>query len=156
MKFLKSVLVVAIVGLIIGSSAVVLAHGWGRGPGFSQARGNGGQSRFMGNEMYNARIEALAEVTGKSAETIKSKLQNKPVWAVLEEYNVDFSTFQSKMQQKALALAETAVADGKITQEQADFMTQRMNQGPRGFQGGPGRGFGGGFGRGFGGNCPRF
>jgi hypothetical protein len=94
----------------------------------------------------------LAEVTGQSEETIKAKLQNKPVWAVLDEHKVEFIVFQTKMNGKRTTAIKQAVADGKITQAQADTMIERMGQNPRGFRGGHGRGHG----RGFGGNCQMF
>ncbi|MBT4087217.1 MAG: hypothetical protein HN580_09685 [Deltaproteobacteria bacterium] len=151
MKALKKVLVTAIIGMLIGTSGIALAQGWGKGHGFSK-QGFRGAGLFMRDEMVNSRVEVLAEVTGQSEETIKAKLQNKPVWAVLDEHKVEFIVFQTKMNGKRTTAIKQAVADGKITQAQADTMIERMGQNPRGFRGGHGRGHG----RGFGGNCQMF
>ena len=153
MKTFKKIVAFAVVGLLIATSGIALARGWGKGPGMNK-RG-GGPGAFMGEEMYTARISILAELSGQSEDTIKSKLDYKPTWAVIDEYKIDYKAFQVKMQEKRTAVVKQAVADGKITQAQADFMNERMNQGPgksrRGRGNGP-RGFGGGNN----GNCPRF
>ncbi|MBU3915198.1 YckD family protein [bacterium] len=153
MKLLKRIFLITLVVASIGFSSMAIAHGWGRGygggqMGYNQQTGTAGPGRILGNEMYQARIDILAELTGQSGETIKAKLLNKPMWAVLDEYKVDFATFQSKMHEKVLLVVKKAAEEGKITQEQADLMTQRMSDGP-------GQGFSGrGRGRGYGGNCP--
>ena len=152
MKALKRIVVFAVVGLLIVTSGIAMARGWGRGPGVNQK--GAGPGAFMGEEMYNARVSILAELAGQSEDTIKSKLDYKPTWAVIDEYKVDYKAFQAKMQEKRTAVVKQAVADGKITQAQADFMIERMNQAPGQRRGG--RGFGKGGGRGFNGNCPRF
>ena len=141
----------AVVGLLIATSGIAMARGWGKGPGFNQ-RGAGPGS-FMREEMYNARVNILAELSGQSEDTIKSKLDYKPTWAVIDEYKIDYKVFQTKMQEKRTVVIKQAVTDGKITQAQADFMTERMNQAPGQRRGG--RGFEKGSGRGFGGDCPR-
>ena len=150
MKALKGIVVLVVVGLLIATSGIVMARGWGKGPGKFQ-RG-GGPGAFMGEEMYNARISILAELAGQSEDTIKAKLDYKPTWAVIDEYKIDFKVFHTKMQEKRSVVIKQAVADGKITQAQADFMIERMNQAPGQRRGG--RGFGKGSGRG--GDCPRF
>jgi len=151
MKALKKIFVTAIIGMLIGTSGIALAQGWGKGSGFSK-QGSRGNGSFMRNAMLDSRVEVLAEVTGQSEATIKAKLENKPVWAVLDEYKVEFSVFQTKMIEKRSTAVNQAVSDGKITQAQADFMIERMGQNPRGFRGGHGRGHG----RGFGGNGQNF
>jgi len=151
MKALKRIVALAVVGLMIATSGIALARGWGRGAGMNQR--SGGSGPFMGEEMFNARISILAELSGQSEDTIKSKLEYKPTWAVIDEYKIDYKVFRTKMQEKRTAVVKQAVADGKITQAQADFMIERMNQAPGQRKGG--RGFGKGYGRGFSGDCPR-
>ncbi len=165
MKFIKKIAITTLIALSIGTSGIVWAHGRGgpnkgAGCGFRQQQETAGPGRALREEMAAVRIEAIVEVTEQSSETIKAKLKNKPVWAVLDEFKVDFATFQAKMHEKVGALIQQAVADGKITQEQADFMAERRKDGPRQGWGGRGRGrgwgHGGGFGRGFGCDCPGF
>ncbi len=152
MKFLKKILFITI-ATSIGMSSMALAHGWGRGHGGWQ-KGDNQQAdsrpgQVLREEMYQARIDVLTELTEQTEETIKAKLEYKPLWAVLDEFKADFKVFQSKMHEKADLIVKKAVEEGKITQEQADFMTKRMRDGKkRGFRG-KGRGH-----RGFGGNCP--
>ncbi|MBT4641888.1 MAG: hypothetical protein HOC09_23975 [Deltaproteobacteria bacterium] len=153
MKALKKIFVTAIIGMLIGTSGIALAQGWGKGSGLSK-QGLRGSSSFMRDEIATSRVEVLAEVTGQSESTIKAKLDNKPVWAVLDEYKVEFSVFQNKMTEKRSTAIKQAVSDEKITQAQADFMIKRMEQNPRGFRGGHGHEKG--HGRGFGGNGRMF
>lgn len=152
MKTLKTIIVTAVTGLILATSGSVMAQGWKHGgdPAVSQPRG-ARMGSFIRDEMRQTRVAVLAEVTGQTEATIEAKLRNKPVWAVLDEYKVEFSTFQAKMQEKHVAAIEKAVAEGKITKAQGDFMLERMKDAPHGFAGKGGRGFEGGFARG--GNC---
>jgi len=145
-------------------SSLTFAQGWG-GPRGMKAGGNGWNQQAFDNrqafrtEMYNARVQLLASVTDESPETIKAKLRYKPMWAILDEYKVDYAGFSKQMAAKRTEVIKKAVADGKITQEHADFMLERnadeMGPGPRGHGFGYGqRGTKGG--PGFRGDCPRF
>ena len=171
MKSLKTKTLVAIVGLIfsittIASGIVVAQDGYGprkgmRGGGNGYGYSQQGQSRgpIMRADMFKARIDVLAEMTGQSQEDITAKLRYKPMWAVLDEYKVDYTQFNEKMTAKRAEIIKQAVADGKITQEHADFMLQRSESGPGFGKGGPGfrqgkKGRRGAWGqRGY--NCPR-
>lgn len=123
--------------------------------GFNQQQRFAGPGMLLRDEMYKSRIETLAELSGESEEAIQSKLAQKPMRALMDEYKVDFNTFQTKMHDKVGELVTKAVADGKITQEQADVISQRRSQGIQGNAGNQGmRGqnqdFGNGRGRGMG------
>jgi hypothetical protein len=155
MKQFKKMILVGLVSVALLASSIVFAQGWGgnaaRGPRFAQQQSfNQGQGWVLGEEMYNAKINVLSELSGRSQTDVKAKLQYKPLWAVLDEFKVDFPTYQSKMQEKAKAIVAQAVTDGKITKVQGDFMLERManagttGMGSRGFGGGrgPGRGMG--------------
>ncbi len=144
MKRFNKTLAVMVVSISFLMSPAVFAYGWGggKGPGYSQNRQAGyGPGRVLRGEMYNARVEVLAELSDLSQEDIKAKLQYKPMWAVLDEAKVDFPTFQKKMHEKAKTIVTQAVADGKITQVQGDYMLERMEKGPMGPRG-KGRGMG--------------
>lgn len=150
MKRFKKILLAGLVSIAVLSSSLVFGQGWGRnagmGPRFAQQQYNPGPGRVLAEEMYNARIEVLSQLSGRSQADVKAKLDYKPMWAVLDEFKVDFPTFQTKMHEKAKAVVTKAVADGKITKVQGDYMLERMANGP-----GMGRGgFGGGRGRGMG------
>lgn len=154
MKRFKTIAITLLVSLAVLFSSVAIAQGWGnkgRGPGYNQQRqGFPGPGRVLWEEMYTARVEVLAELSGLSQDEIQSKLAYKPVWAVLDETKVDVDTFRSKMHEKAKSVVTQAVADGKLTKDQGDYMLQRMENGP-GYGMGPrgrGRGYGPGYGRG--------
>jgi hypothetical protein len=85
------------------------------------------QQRAAAEQKY---IDALAKNLGVSSDTLKSAMDQT----------------RQDMQAERITQIQQAVTDGKLTQEQADQMIQRMQEGP-GRPGGPG--FGGpGFGRG--------
>jgi hypothetical protein len=142
MKKMKKVLVAAVIGLSLTTSGIAFAQSWGRhaGSGYSESQRSARPGGFMREDMVQVRIAALAEVTGQSEDTIQARLQNKPVWAVLDEFKVEFSAYQVKLQEKRAVAVRQAVTDGKITQAQADYMLARMAQAPEGAAGSRGRG----------------
>lgn len=146
MKRFNKILVVMFVGISLLVPSVAFARGCcGKGgPGYSQSGPKGyGPGHVLREEMYNARVEVLAELSELSQDDIKAKLEYKPMWAVIDEAKVDYPTFRKKMQEKAKSVLSQAVTDGKITQAQADFMQERMENGRMGGRGkGPGMGSG--------------
>ena len=159
MKRLFKMRLVLVVGLIFLLSSVVIAQGWGRngnkGPRFAGQQQGFGPGQVLRTEMYNARLTVLAELSELSQAELEAKLQYKPFWAVIDEAKVDYPTFQTKFQAKMKDIVTQAVADGKLTKDQGDFMVERVEngQGRMGFGRGRGRGNGPGFGRG---NCGGF
>ena len=144
MKRFNKIVVAMFVSISLLISSAALAYGWGggKGPGYSQNRQGGqGPGRVLREEMYNARVEVLAELSDLSQDEVKAKLQYKPMWAVLDEAKVDYATYQKKMHEKAKTVVTQAVADGKITKVQGDYMLERMERGPMGPRG-KGRGMG--------------
>ncbi len=134
MKRFKNIIITAIVASTIGFSGLAVAQGWGgmnRGGnmGYNQQQRFAGPGMLLRDDMYKSRVEVLAELSGQSQETIQSKLKQKPMWAVIDEYKVDFKAFQTKMHDKVGELVSQAVSDGKITREQADSINQRRSQG---------------------------
>ena len=170
MKSLKTKTLAAVVGLVFSittiAAGISFAQDWNgprkgmRGGGYGYSQQGPARGPVLRTEMFNARIAILAEMADQPQDTIKAKLRYKPMWAVLDEYQVDYVQFNQKMTEKRAEIIKQAVADGKITQARADFMLQRSDAGN--FAGKGGRGFkqgrqgrGGGFGRG-GYDCPRF
>jgi hypothetical protein len=132
------------------------------GPGFV---GPGGFGPGMMGGGFGVRIEAhaevseaLAEALGLSVEELEAEMAlGKPLWQIAEEQGVDAEAVQQAMEEAHDAMLAQAVADGILTQEQADLMDEHMEQmgfghmsGPDGtFPGGcPGSGGRGGFGPG--------
>jgi uncharacterized membrane protein len=132
-------------------------HGWGHGFG----RGICGQ----------AGLEAAAELLGMTADELSTQLWGGKTLADLaDEAGVDLQTLRDAVEaanQDAMEAAvqdaiEQALEDGYITQEQADWLLQGLEQGflpmGRGFGFGHGMMRGSGFGRmrgGFGGIAPQ-
>lgn len=120
-----------------------LGRGWGRGFGF--ARGFGG---FGGSW---ATFDAVAEALGLTPEQLFSELHSgKTLEEIAEEKGVDIQKVYeaaraARVQQMKDAIRQ-AVEEGRMTQEQADWLLEGLEKGyfPMG------RGFG--FGRGF--RCP--
>ncbi|OQX21900.1 MAG: hypothetical protein BWK80_31915 [Desulfobacteraceae bacterium IS3] len=74
----------------------------------------------------NMLVEALSEITGQSAETIKTALETQHPEAVMETYGVDFEAFRTLMDGKTVAMAEKAAECGLITQEQAAEIAEKI------------------------------
>jgi len=129
-----TVLIGTLILFMLASTGFLLAQGKGqpgmRGPqGYGMGYGPGGMGgakHLLRNEMYNARIEALAEITGKDVDTIRTQLGSKSFYAIIQENDIDRSVFHEKMTVKVKALLQKAKSDGKITEDQADSMIQRM------------------------------
>jgi hypothetical protein len=131
-------------------------YGWGCGFG----RGIGGQ----------AGLEAAAELLGMTADELSTQLWGGRTLADLaDKAGVDLQTLRDAVEAANQAAMEAAVRDaieqalenGYITQEQADWLLQGLEQGflPMGHGFGFGRGMMGGFGHrmkgGFGGVAPQ-
>ena len=134
-KFKKAIVAgasVCLIGLTVTtfSASNLVAKGW-RSNGQGD-RGWGIQQRQQvpdygfRTEMYDARIAVLAELSGKSIEEVKAKLGIKPMWAIMDEYKIDFKTFQAKMHEKAKVVVEQAFVDKKITETEKTLMLERM------------------------------
>ncbi len=155
MKRLIKMRLVLVVGLIFMLSSIVVAKGWGNngnGPRFTGNQQGFGPGQVLREEMYKARLSVLDELSELSLAEIEAKLQYKPFWAVIDEAKVDYPTFQTRFNEKRKTIISQAIADGKLTKDQGEFMLERMENGQgrggRGFGNGKGFGKGGGFGRG--------
>ncbi len=126
-------------------SGLGLGRGWGRGFGLG-----GGFGHFW------AVFDAAAEALGLTPEQLFSELRSgKTLEEIAEARGVDIQEVYDAMQaarvQEMKEAIQQAVQDGRITQEQADWLLEGLEKGyfPMG------RGFGRGFGRGLRG-CPRW
>ena len=83
-------------------------------------------------------VASLAEAFGMTPETLQARLDGgETLWQVAETLGWTGEQLQTAMVEARSAALQRAVADGLLTQEQADWMGQRMNQGwPEGY--GPG------------------
>jgi|Deesub1362A_J573_1020465.scaffolds.fasta_scaffold03711_4 hypothetical protein len=106
--------------------------------GFGRGRHGRGEAPGLGVMAVDedAMHQALAEALGISVETFESEMDSgETLYTLALKYDVAFEDLRAVMDQAhAEALAE-AVAQGTITQEQADWIQSRRG-------GGAGRGFG--------------
>ena len=88
--------------------------GSGRGPG------------FRNNETLNA---AIAEFLGISVEELEGALAGgETIRTLVEESGLDMTDFQAALQAARAEMLQQAVADGNITQEQAEQMIDRQGE----------------------------
>ncbi|MDD2696134.1 MAG: hypothetical protein PHD58_09435 [Anaerolineales bacterium] len=125
----------------------------GRGAGMMGAWRNNADADFEG-PMHDAMIAALAEALNVTPEELEEAHDaGKTMWQFAEEQGLSADEFAQIMIQARTKALNQAVEDGAITQEQANWMIQRMSQAQangfgmgacggfrqsQGFRGGPG------------------
>ena len=150
MKRTLSVMVVAAALLVaFGGVGVVLAQEPGNGavtcPMNGGGRGVGGGGIGAGL-MHDDMLAAMAEKLGVSAESLEARIDSgETIYSIARAEGLSDDEIVTMMQEARQAARAAAVADGDLTQEQADWMAQHMDG--RGM--GMGRS-GGGFGMGTG------
>jgi hypothetical protein len=101
----------------------------GGGRGFGLMGGGRGQASDFEGPMHVAMVASLAEGLDMTPEALQAELDaGKTAWQVAQEKGLgldDFRTLMDEAHDKALG---QAVADGILTQEQADWMGSRMDQ----------------------------
>jgi hypothetical protein len=114
-----------------GQAAGVMGGGrWGGQRGGRMAPGSG--------LLHDQVVASLADAFGMAPEALQARLDNgETLWQVAESLGWTSEQLQTAMLDARSAALQQALADGSMTQEQADWMAQRMNQGwPEGY--GPG------------------
>ena len=106
--------------------------GGGRGRGGHHGdRGGMGMGAWEGDEdhpLHDSMIAAMADALDLSASELESRLEGGETMAdIAAEQGLDQDAFFTLMQDARTAAIEQALADGLITQEQADLMLERMN-----------------------------
>ena len=125
------------------TSSASVSSGWhGPGRGFGFGRGLGGQ----------AGLEAAAKALGMTADELSTQLWGGRTLADLaDKAGVDLQTVRDAVDAACQAATQDAikqaVADGDLSQEQADWMLEGLDKGF--FPSGQGFGFGRGWGRGW-------
>jgi hypothetical protein len=129
----------------------------GAGPGM-MGRGGGMWNRGSGQEgpLHDVMVASMAKALGMDAATLEQRLDaGETMWQVAQSKGLSADQFNTAMQQARTDALKQAVADGTITQAQADRMAQHMGQGlgatGRGLGSGPCGGTGTPMGRGQGG-----
>lgn len=116
-----------------GPGGMMGGYGNGYGPGgMMGGRGNGFGPGMMGRRgtgiMHDYMISAFASSVGLTVEQVDTRLANgetlKQIAIAQGTAEADLPALATKVRQAAL---DKAVADGVITQAQADLMLERMN-----------------------------
>lgn len=166
---MKKVVLIAVVAFVVLAALGVAGYAYAQtptpptnpyGPGSAYGRGGGMMGDFRGGmmggwrsaqgygPMHEYMVAAMAEALGMTVDELNTELAaGKTMWLIAQEKGFTLEEFQTLMleaRQKALA---QMVADGVITQDQADWMLNHM-QGMWGGAGGYGCPGMGGFGRG--------
>lgn len=124
-----------------GDTDSAVVPGWGM-----MGRNAHGMMRSSGNgPLHGYMEEALAEKLGLSEAEIEEKLASgETMWSIAQAQGLTDEQITELMQSARDEALKAAVAAGAITQEQADWMSQRMQQmhGAGMGAGGCGAGFG--------------
>ena len=100
-----------------------------RGWGMMDSRSHMFNSEFMG-PLHDEMVNAYAEVFGVTPAQLNSDLKaGKTIWQLGEEKGLTMQEFRTKLEEARLKALAKAVADGVITQQQADWMKQSPQAG---------------------------
>jgi hypothetical protein len=110
----------------------VYPFGDGRGRGGHHGdRGSMGMHAWEGDEdnpLHDTMLSAMAEALGLSVDTLESRLEAGETMAdIAADEGLSQEAFINLMQDARTAAIEQALEDGLITQEQADWMLDRMS-----------------------------
>jgi hypothetical protein len=110
----------------------------GRGGRFGGMGMLAGQSTTGYGLMHDEMIAVFAQALSLTPEELQARLDaGETMWAIAQEKGLSADQFTQLMQQARTTALQQAVADGTLTQAQADWMQQRMGPNyPEGY--GPG------------------
>lgn len=96
--------------------------------GFRQGR-IAGQSQAMVGPLHEYKVQALAEAFGLTVDQVEERLATgETMWQIAQAQGMTLEAFQDKMVEAAKNAINLALADGKITQIQADRMLSRVER----------------------------
>jgi hypothetical protein len=127
----------------VAAGALLIGTVFAAGPG-----PNAGNGADIGGR--DIPLAVASELTGLTEEQLLAELEGgKTIPALLEEKGVDISVFHQEVAEARQAAVDAAVAEGTLTQEQAQTMLRNMEQnqaseGPHGPRSGEGRRLGDG------------
>ena len=109
-----------------GGRGAGMMGGANGGPGMM---GNRGAARGTGiGPMHTYMVEAYAETLGLSVEDVQAEFEaGKTMWQIAADQGLSDEEVQNVMVAARATALSAMVADGVLTQEQADFMLERMN-----------------------------
>lgn len=164
-KLMKTLMIVALVAIALGAVGVAYAQSnppqpaTGTGYGMMGGRGRmGGADRGLYSDvLHDYLVTAWAQQLGLTVEEVQTRLdKGETVAQIALAQGKTFEEFRSLMVTVRSQAIDQALADGKLTQEQADWLKQR-GAGMMGGQVGRGRGArGAGQGQFANPNCPYY
>jgi len=102
----------------------------GRGTGMGPGMMGGGYSRGGYGPVHTYMVEAFAEKVGLPVDEVNDRLANgDSMWEIAQDQGFTDVEIQDLMVQAHSEALDKAVAEGVLTQEQADWMKQHMSQG---------------------------
>ena len=158
MVFVFAAALLVIVGLAVSTGAVLAQQPTPTGTPFGYGHGSmmgGGHGGMMNGSvggygvLHTYMRDAIAAKLGITVEEYDAALAaGKTCWDLAAEKGYTLEQTQQLLAEARTAALAKAVADGVITQEQADWMNLRMSNMGNGTGGCQGGGYGGGMGRG--------
>ena len=112
-------------GMMAGRGSMM--GGYGRGGGMMGRWADGSSNTY--GPMHSYMLQAFADKFGMTVEDVQAELDaGKTMWDIAESKGLSTDDFSSWMIEARTQALSQAVTDGLMTQEQADWMTQRMQQ----------------------------
>ncbi|MCU0488636.1 MAG: hypothetical protein MUE67_06770 [Anaerolineales bacterium] len=88
-----------------------------------------GQLQAMAGPLHEYKVQAMAEALGLTVDQVEERLAaGETMWQIAQAQGITLEAFQTKMVEAAKNAINLALADGKITQAQADWMLSRTEQ----------------------------
>ena len=150
----KFVVVAAVLGALVLALGVVgfafadspARSPFGQGPGMMGGRGGpGGANAGQEGPLHDVMVASMAQALGLDKTTVEQRLDaGETMWQVAQSKGLSADQFSAAMQQARTDALNQAVADGTISQAQADWMAQHMGQRGGAAGRGPGNGACGG------------
>jgi len=89
-----------------------------------------GKEDFKGKGFWGRgpKLEDAASILGMTVDQLKTELQSKKMNQIITEKGMTMDQFHQKMMELKKEAISSAVEEGKLTQEQADKIIQKMEQ----------------------------
>ena len=139
-------LVIALLAVgVFGTTAALADDNGPDRPFGNRGEGPSGEREFGGRGLDGAALEAVAEVLDMSTDDLSAALQDgKSMQELADEAGVDMQQVKDALgvvrEEAMRERITTAVEDGSMSQEKADWLLEGLD---KGFLDGPGFGFGG-------------
>jgi hypothetical protein len=106
----------------------MMGYGANNQGSFNCPMGDGDEDSDYG-VLHDTMVSAFAQALGLTPEELETRLQaGDTLWVIAQEQGKTSEPFQEMMTTARTSAVNQAVTDGVITQEQADFMLERMGR----------------------------